>query len=370
VTALEDSGALVGSIEEEVERLWSGHREGSSGLGEEDRAALAHNRELLSGLDLDSDEALGGRIRETLGRIDELLGDSPAEPEAGGMDVLGFLTAFREAAPSRPSDGAPKPVVVQTVEPEPEQPQPDDEPRWTGPERAPAWSPPAWTPPDPAPAQAAAAAADYWAPTTQRPASPPSAPRPVAAPSSPEPAPSPGIPPGRPDSRRQLILRLAAVAVFVVSVTTASLIAVHNNDAAAKWRHLFLLQKQVSTHAASQVAAANRNISTLNQEVKSLNGQVSTMQGQLSSVANQKEKAIDQTTVYAQLLAAAGTVADNLQVCITSTNQLYSDVQTAAASGDTGALPSLESEAQNVNETCMQAQAGNQELQAAIQSAS
>ena len=354
----------------------SGHREGASGLGEEDRAALTHNREVLSGLDLDSDTALGERIRETLGRIDELLGDSPSgpeagsEPEAGGMDVLDFLTAFREAAPSRPPDSTPKPVVVQTAEPEPEEPQPDDEPGWKAPARTAAWSPPAWTPPDPAPApRAATGAADYWAPRAPRPASPPPEARPVTAPSVPLPAPG-AASPDRPGSRRQLVLRLAAVAVLVVSVTTVSLIAVHNNDAAAKWRHLFLLQKQVSTHAASQVAAANSNISTLNQEVRSLNGQVSTMQSQLSSVANQKEKAIDQTTVYAQLLAAAGTVAESLQVCITSTNQLYSDVQTAAASGDTGALPSLEAEAQNVNQTCMQAQQGNQELQAAIQSAS
>jgi len=56
--------------------MWSGHQEGSFGLGEEDRAALAHNREALSGMDLDSDAVLGGRIRATLGRIDELLGDS------------------------------------------------------------------------------------------------------------------------------------------------------------------------------------------------------------------------------------------------------------------------------------------------------
>jgi hypothetical protein len=94
------------------------------------------------------------------------------------------------------------------------------------------------------------------------------------------------------------------------------------------------------------------------------------MQGQLSSVANQKEKAIDQTTVFRDLLSAAGQVAQNLQACINATDQLDSDVNTAVAAGNAAALPTLEREASAVAQTCAQAQQGNNALQAAIQSAS
>ncbi len=349
VTALEDPGAFVNSVAGEVEHLWSEHRSGSVELEEEDRASLTQTREVLSGMDVASDDMLKGRVRETLGRIDELLGQDPAGAEAGGIDVMDFLTVFREAAPSHSTDTTPKPVVAKTARPDSDAFQPRSSP---------------WTPPDPAPA-VTRKPAEYWSPPL-----PPVRALPSVTQAAPDPLPSPVNTPTRPASRRQFVLRLAAVGMFVVSITTASLIAVHNNDAAGKWHHLFGLQKQVSTQAAQQVATANSNISTLNQEVKSLNGEVSGMQSQLSSVANQKEKAIDQTTVYAQLLAAAGTVAENLQNCITATNQLYSDVQIAVASGDAGALPGLEADAQNVDTTCLQAQEGNQELQAAIQSAS
>jgi uncharacterized phage infection (PIP) family protein YhgE len=87
-------------------------------------------------------------------------------------------------------------------------------------------------------------------------------------------------------------------------------------------------------------------------------------------VANQKEKAIDQTTVFKALLAAAGQVANHLQDCIASTNQLDADVNSAVAAGDVAALGPLQAEASAVASTCAQAQAGNNALQAAIQSAS
>ncbi len=359
MTALEDPGGFVHSVAGEVDRLWSENQSGSAGLEEEDRATLAKTRELLAGIEVDSDEVLKGRVQETLGRIDELLGPSPNLVETSSIDVMDFLTAFREATPARSPDTTPKPVVAKPASPDPEPFQPHST-RWTPPDSATA----VWTPPDPPPA-ASRQAVDYWSPPSRPVQALPSAGRSVPAP-----VPNTVSTAERPASRRQLVLRLAAAGVFIASVTTASLIAVHNNDAADKWRHLFGFQKQVSAQAARQVATANSNISTLNSEVKSLSGQVSGMQSQLSSVANQKEKAIDQTSVYASLLAAAGTVAENLQNCITATNQLYSDVQIAVGSGNTSTLPSLEADAQNVDTTCLQAQEGNQELQAAIQSAS
>jgi chromosome segregation ATPase len=158
--------------------------------------------------------------------------------------------------------------------------------------------------------------------------------------------------------------------VLAVTATTLSLVAVHNEHTATKWRQLDQAQAAISARAATQVAAANGNIGKLNAEVKTLNSQISSMQGQLSSVANQKEKAIDQTTVFRDLLAAAGQVANNLQACINATDQLDSDVNAAVGTGDVGVLPALEREASAVSATCAQAQQGNNALQAAIQSAS
>lgn len=170
--------------------------------------------------------------------------------------------------------------------------------------------------------------------------------------------------------RRRMRERISMAAVLAVTATVLSLVAVHNNDAATKWRRLDQAQIQISTGAGRQVQTANANISQLNAEVKSLQSQVSSMQGQLSSVANQKEKAIDQTTVFKDLLAAAGEVTNNLQECISATDQLDSDVNAAVAAGDLTALGSLQVEASAVHATCARAQQGNDALQSAIQSAS
>ncbi len=164
--------------------------------------------------------------------------------------------------------------------------------------------------------------------------------------------------------------RIAMAAALAVTATTFSLIAVHDNDAAAKWRRLDQAQIRISTGAGQQVQSANASITLLNAEVKSLQSQVSNMQGQLSSVANQKEKALDQTTVFRDLLAAAGQVANNLEGCISASNQLENDINAAVAARDVAALSSLQTEASSVNAACAQAQQGNDALQTAIQSAS
>lgn len=160
--------------------------------------------------------------------------------------------------------------------------------------------------------------------------------------------------------------RIVTASSFVICIVVVGLIAVHNDNAAGKWRRLDAAQVQISKAAGQQVQTANANVTTLNSQVKSLQGQVSGMQSQLSSVANQKEKAIDQTSVYAQLLSAAGQVANDLQSCIADTNLLYRDLVAATASD----LQSLESEAQTVASTCGQAETDNSILQSAIRSAS
>ncbi|HLI54849.1 MAG TPA: hypothetical protein VKU88_11020 [Acidimicrobiales bacterium] len=226
---------------------------------------------------------------------------------------------------------------------------------------------PAVTPPpeDEWPAETAAPEDETWpvAPVGVAPSWPPA---PVAT--APDPQPD-SEPPRRPRGSR-LKERAAFGAAIAVVAAALGLLAVHNDDAASRWRSLDAAQAAQTARAVRQVQAANSNISTLNSEVKSLDGQISTMQSQLSDAANQKEKAIDQTTLFKQLLSAAGQVADNLESCITASNTLNADIANAVAANNPGAFNGLLQEASYVQQTCQAAQAGNNALQQAIQSAS
>ncbi len=281
----------------------------------------------------------------------------------GDGDVLQFLSAFREAAPAVPRTppvgpvvvpavprSAPEPEVAQTVDGAEVDPPPAATPELV--EEGPwleAPAPPVWAPP---PAVGAGVQLPPAGSTTTWPGSPPLAPQ-----------------DGR-TRRTRMWERIAMASVLVATAAVLTLVAMHNGASADKWRRLDREQVAISTAAAQQIKTANANITELNSEVKVLDTQVSTVQGQLSSVANQKEKAIDQTTVLKDLLAAAGQVANHLQDCIAATNQLNADVNSAVGSGNAAALGPLQTEASAVAATCSQAQDGNNALQAAIQSAS
>ncbi|HET9078024.1 MAG TPA: hypothetical protein VFN68_13900 [Acidimicrobiales bacterium] len=164
---------------------------------------------------------------------------------------------------------------------------------------------------------------------------------------------------------------LTAVAFTVVVAAGGGLgyLAWHNDRSAQSWRRLDLTQMARADQMISQVKSANGRIGTLNSQVATLHNQLSSLQGQLSNVATQKEKAVDQETVLQQLLSAAGSVADDLQQCLTATNQLDTDLNTAVGSGDVSRLNALEAEAAQVDATCNQAESANQQLQSAIQNA-
>jgi chromosome segregation ATPase len=173
---------------------------------------------------------------------------------------------------------------------------------------------------------------------------------------------------GPPPTRRFRKWLVAAVVVVLVAVAGgAGYLAWRNDRAAQNWRRLDLAQLARADGMVSQVQAANSRIGALSSQIGTLDGQLSSLQNQLSSVANQKEKAVDQATVLQQLLSAAGTVAGDLQQCLTATNQLQADLNSAVASGDVTQLGALQSEAAQVNSTCNQAESANQQLQTAIQ---
>lgn len=146
-------------------------------------------------------------------------------------------------------------------------------------------------------------------------------------------------------------------------------LAWHNDQTALRWRRLDLAQIARADQLTAQVRQANSRIATLNGQVGTLDGQITSLQNQLSSVANQKEKAVDQADVLQQLLGDAGTVANDLQQCVTATNQLESDLSNAAGSADVTQFSALQQEAAQVNGTCNQAESANQQLQSAIQNA-
>lgn len=185
---------------------------------------------------------------------------------------------------------------------------------------------------------------------------------PYSALSIPEPA-------ARPARRGRLRERVALGGLVVVAVASLGLLSAHDAGVASKWRSLDQAQAAQTSAENRQVQAADASIAALNAQVKNLGAQVATTQAELSSTANQKEKAIDQTTVMDRLLAAAGQVADAMEQCITSTDALNSEIADAAARN---AVPpsSLVASSGAVEQVCQQAQSGNQALQAAIQSAS
>ena len=172
-----------------------------------------------------------------------------------------------------------------------------------------------------------------------------------------------------PPPRRRAVKWLVGAVIVVLVATSAGVgyLAWSNDRSAQKWRHLDLAQMARADRMVAQVQAANSRIGALGSQVATLDGQVSSLQGQLSSVANQKEKAVDQATVLQQLLSAAGSVANDLQQCLTATNQLDADLNAAVGSGNLTNFTALETEAAQVDSTCNQAESANQQLQSAIQ---
>ena len=166
--------------------------------------------------------------------------------------------------------------------------------------------------------------------------------------------------------------RIAALALLVALLASTGglgYLSVHNHQVARGWQRLDIAQVAATHRVATQLNTANGNITTLNGQVQTLDGTISSLQGQVSSVANQKEKALDTTTVLQQLLGAAGVVAGDLQQCITSTQQFESDLTSATTYGDTSMLIALEPVAAQIDQNCGQAEQANQQLQAAIQAA-
>ncbi len=177
--------------------------------------------------------------------------------------------------------------------------------------------------------------------------------------------------PFAPPPRRRGVRWLVGVLVVALLAVGGGLgyLAWHNDRTALEWRRLDLAQVARADQLVNQVRQANSRITALNAQVSTLDGQISSLQNQLSSVANQKEKAVDQADVLQQLLGAAGTVANDLQQCVTATNQLESDLNSAAGSSDVTQFSALQAEAAQVNSTCNQAESANQQLQSAIQNA-
>ena len=174
-----------------------------------------------------------------------------------------------------------------------------------------------------------------------------------------------------PVPRRRLRRALAASAAVVLVAAAGGLgyLAYRNDQSARRWRDLEQAQAARAAALTAQLRTANVRIVTLNSQLGTLNAEAGSLQNQLSSVADQKEKAVDQETVLHQLLAAAGSVADDLQQCINATNQFDSDLNAAVNSGQLSQITALQQEAAQVDGTCNQAETANQQLQSAISGA-
>ena len=237
----------------------------------------------------------------------------------------------------------------------------------------------AWpaAPPPPPPPTGETQVASYplpWASTAtqwQEPAWSPEAAPPVYAPGTETypPAWTPEM--VAPTARRSRWRWLIAAAIVALIGTSGGLgwLAWHNDQASVRWRNLEQVRAAQLAAVQTQLRTANSRIGALNGQLSAVNGQVTALQGQLSTVADQKEKVVDQETALQQLLSSASTVADDLQQCITATNQFDSDFTQALTNFEFKKLNALQSEAQQVDNTCNAAESANQQLQSAIQSA-
>lgn len=170
-------------------------------------------------------------------------------------------------------------------------------------------------------------------------------------------------------SRGRRWLSWGVAVVLVAGAGGLGLLAWRNDRSAQRWRDLERVQAGRAAALTAQLQTANSRISGLDAQLSTLDAETGSLQNQLSSVADQKEKAVDQETVLHQLLGAAGTVADDLQQCISGTNQFDSDLNSAVDSGQLDQITALQPEAAQVDQTCNQAETANQDLQSAIQSA-
>jgi hypothetical protein len=174
-------------------------------------------------------------------------------------------------------------------------------------------------------------------------------------------------------SRRRLrVLVTTLAAVFFVATLGTGFVALKQNRAAGQWRqhdqsevaldHALLTRNDA---LSTELVLAHSTVASLHSQTSELNGQIKSLQVQLSSVTNAKATLVNRSALLTQLTKEAGTVSNELSMCVGETNSLQTEIG-KDLSNPSHKDPLLQSNTRSASQVCATAQQGNRKLQSTL----
>ena len=174
-------------------------------------------------------------------------------------------------------------------------------------------------------------------------------------------------------SRRRLrVLVTTLAAVFFVATLGTGFVALKQSKAAGQWRqhdqsevaldHALLTRNDA---LSTELVLAHSTVASLHSQTSELNGQIKSLQVQLSSVTNAKAKLVNWSALLTQLTKEAGTVSNELSMCVGETNSLQTEIG-KDLSNPSHKDPLLQSNTRSASQVCATAQQGNRKLQSTL----
>jgi preprotein translocase subunit SecG len=174
-------------------------------------------------------------------------------------------------------------------------------------------------------------------------------------------------------SRRRLRVLVATLAaVFFVATLGTGFVALKQSKAAGQWRqhdqsevaldHALLTRNDA---LSTELVLAHSTVASLHSQTSELNGQIKSLQVQLSSVTNAKAKLVNWSALLTQLTKEAGTVSNELSMCVGETNSLQTEIG-KDLSNPSHKDPLLQSNTRTTSQVCATAQQGNRKLQSTL----
>ena len=174
-------------------------------------------------------------------------------------------------------------------------------------------------------------------------------------------------------SRRRLrVLVTTLAAVFFVATLGTGFVALKQSKAAGQWRqhdqsevaldHALLTRNDA---LSTELVLAHSTVASLHSQTSELNGQIKSLQVQLSSVTNAKANLVNRSALLTQLTKEAGTVSNELSMCVGETNSLQTEIG-KDLSNPSHKDPLLQSNTRSASQVCATAQQGNRKLQSTL----
>jgi hypothetical protein len=174
-------------------------------------------------------------------------------------------------------------------------------------------------------------------------------------------------------SRRRLRVLVATLAaVFFVATLGSGFVALKQSKAAGQWRqhdqsevaldHALLTRNDA---LSTELVLAHSTVASLHSQTSEMNGQIKSLQVQLSSVTNGKAKLVNWSALLTQLTKEAGTVSNELSMCVGETNSLQNEIG-KDLSNPSHKDPLLQSNTRTTSQVCATAQQGNRKLQSTL----